>query len=324
MTSCHWVVSLSRYGQKNQKIFYSSPEEDLKPTIWDVGDTTISNEDRYDLFYEHIKDLEGGYFGVGSIQNFSFAAWARSEWIWLMDFTRIVVAANKIHIAFLRKAKTPSEFRDLWSNSRSAAYGILQREYGAQADHAFIRRTWRIARHFLQRRMKLLDLLTKKRGYRIWLNSIEDYEHLRSLALSNRIRALHGDLTGNVTVRGIAEVARNMKVTMRIAYFSNAEEYFKYQDKTNNIWRGYSKAFRANWGLMPFDDKSVILRTVSILNGRFPWPEDSEHSTDRGFHYNIMPALNFQKWILSKENVSIGKILMHNTRFLKHGLSISY
>ena len=90
-----------------QALFFGSPEETLKPTIWDTGDTTVTNEDRLEIYEPHIRGIGGGNFGVGSIQNFTLAAWAKSEYIWLMDFTRIVVAANKIHIAFLKRLKTP-------------------------------------------------------------------------------------------------------------------------------------------------------------------------------------------------------------------------
>ena len=325
LTSCNWVELLSRDNKKKQEIFHSSPEEKLKPTIWDLGDTTICNEDRYDLFYEYIKELGGAYFGVGSIQNFSLAAWARSEWIWLMDFTRIVVAANKIHIAFLKEAKTPYEFRRLWAkDSKEAAFDIIQKEYGSQPDHEFIQKAWKVAGHFLRKRMKLLDFLTRKRQYKIWLNSIKDYNYLRSLALSNRIRSLRGDLTGNIAVRNIAQTAKKMQIVVRIAYFSNAEEYFKYYDDKDKLLRGYSNTFRESWRLMPFDAQSVILRTVSILKGKFPWPEDSNYSTDRGFHYNIMPAANFQRWLLNEGNNSLVKILNRRALFPKHGLSISF
>ena len=102
-----------------QQLFHSMGEENLKPTRWDQGSTTTTNEDRLDLYIPHIQNMGGAYVGVGSIQNFTLAAWAKVEYLILMDFTRIVPAANKVHIAFLNAAKTPDEFKALWSKNRA-------------------------------------------------------------------------------------------------------------------------------------------------------------------------------------------------------------
>jgi hypothetical protein len=268
-----------------QAEFFSSPEETLKPTIWDTGDTTVTNEDRLEIYEPHIKGIGGGYFGVGSIQNFTLAAWARSEYIWLMDFTHIVVAANKIHTAFLKRLKTPAEHREMWDKKKSlvAVDKILDEEFKGNPELAFIKASYRKASPYLQATFKILDKVQKKRPYRFWLNDQEQYDYLKKLAMENRIRALRGDLNGEITVRGIAASARKMGVPMRILYYSNAEEYF----------RGYKPTFKASFGQMPVDEKSLVVRTISFDKTRFRWAADSELSTDRGFHYSLQPAAEF-------------------------------
>ena len=77
-----------------------------------------------------------------------------------------------------------------------------------------------------------------------------------------------------------------MQVPLRIVYYSNAEEYFAYGDQ-----------YRKNWTTVPVDDKSLIVRTISVNKGRFPWSPGSSHSTDRGFHYNVMSAELYQEWL---------------------------
>ena len=304
--------------------FWASPEETLQSTRWDGGGTTISNEDRYELFQSHIQNLGGGYFGVGSIQNFTFVSWARSEWVWLMDFTKVVVAANQIHIAFLKEAETPQIFRRLWSKKgKKEAYRIIYTEYHDAENYKFIRKTWKKARPFLRQRFRLLDQLTETYQYNTWLNDINNYTHLRKLALSRKIRALQGDLTGDITVKGIAAAAKNMNVKLRVIYFSNAEEYFKYKTKKGALKSGYSKSFRESWIKMPFDEKSTVIRTVSFLKNIYRWPEGSEHSTDRGFHYNIMSGNLFQKWLAQKSPVGVVTILKTSKNFGELGYSIA-
>lgn len=47
-----------------------TPQETLVPTKWDVGDTTVSNEDRLDLLIPHVqkfrKRLRWSWFGTKS------------------------------------------------------------------------------------------------------------------------------------------------------------------------------------------------------------------------------------------------------------------
>ncbi|MBX3723866.1 MAG: hypothetical protein KF713_18615 [Turneriella sp.] len=268
-----------------QAIFLGSPEETLKPTIWDTGDTTVTNEDRLEIYEPHIRGIGGGYFGVGSIQNFTLAAWARSEYIWLMDFTRVVVAANKIHTAFLKRLKTPAEHRLMWDKKKSAAAAdkIFDEEFKGSDELPFIKESYRKASGYLIITFGFLDKLTKKRPYKFWLNDQEQYDYLKGLALAGRIRALRGDLNGPTTVTGIATAAKQMGVPLRILYYSNAEEYFK----------GYKEPFKKSFSQMPVDDKSFVVRTISFNKGKFRWAEDSDLSTDRGFHYSLQPATEF-------------------------------
>lgn len=268
------------------KIFLNSKDEVLKPTRWDTGDTTISNEDRLELYRPHITNLKGGYVGVGSIQNFLLAAWAKSEWIWLTDFTRVVVAANKVHIAFFKEAKTPGEFRELWEKKkRNQAREIIKKYYEKETDYEFILRSLDVARPFLLKRFALEDKLTKDRKYTVWHTDQAQYDHLRNLALKNHIRAMNGDIMGKTTILEISKAAKKMGVVLRIVYFSNAEEY--------NIFRPYPEQFRKNWMDIPVDEKSLIVRTVSVHKARWPWADESHYSTKRGFHYNIQYADDF-------------------------------
>lgn len=301
---------------KQIKIFISSPDENLKPTKWDYGGTTISNEDRLDLFRSHIENLRGGYIGVGSTQNFTLAAWAKSEWIWLMDFTRIVVAVNKIHITFLKKSPTIKEFLQLWEwKNRKKAMAILKEEFKdlKKPQLNFILRTWYKARSYFKRRQAVLRSVTRKVKYKTWLMDEELYNYLRTLALQGRIRALGGDLNGKTTFFNIGKAAKEMKIPVRVLYFSNAEEYYPF--------RPYKTSFRNNIKNIPLDEKTRIIRTLSISKWYWPWAPESHHSNDRGFHYNVMPAKAMLEWFEKNKKVSVLNFLRHAKIDKKMGFS---
>ncbi len=269
------------------RLFGTIDEEQLKPTIWYTGDTTITNEDRLDLFEKHVKNIGGAYIGVGSTQNLTLAAWARSEWIWLMDFTQIVVRANKIQVALIKRAATPAEFRELWhTDGRAKAEAMINEEYAQDPELKEILKTWKLCQPYQDKRFRTDDKLADKYGFRGWLYDQGHYDHIRGLARAGKIKPIKGDLRGPSTVLSVAARAKEMNVPLRIVYYSNAEEYFVYGDQ-----------FRKNWTSIPVDEKSLIVRTISVNKQRFPWSPGSSHSTDRGFHYNVMSAALYQDWL---------------------------
>ncbi|MCC5813151.1 MAG: hypothetical protein JJT78_00210 [Leptospira sp.] len=286
--------------EEQLKLFSDTKFENNKPTIWDVGDTTITNEDRLDLFEPKVRGIQGGYVGVGSTQNLSLAAWAKSEWIWLMDFTKIVVRTNRVNIAFLQEAKTPKEFRNLWENkSEKEAFALIEKFYENDPQLPDYKKAWKTSKPFQQKRFRTDDKVFKKRGTKLWLYDQENFDHIRNLALNGRIQAIEGDLRGPITVLSIAEQAKKMNIKIRSIYFSNAEEYFTLQGQ-----------FRTNWTSIPVDEKSVVIRTISVKKYKFPWAEDSDFSTDRGFHYCIQPALNYQQWLThAPDTLKVAEIL---------------
>ena len=297
------------------KIFQASPEENLKPTIWDTGDTTVSNEARLDLFWEHAKDLGGGYVGVGSTQNYLLAAWANSEYIWLMDFTRIVVATNKAHIAFIKESPTPEEYLKFWEGkSRDKGNEILKKHYKSEADFNFILSAYKKSKPYIQKRYRNLKFLIKKRNYKVWINDQKFYDRIRNLALKGRIRAIKGNLLGPTTLKGIGDAARKMGVPVRIFYPSNAEEY--------KIFNPYPEQFRVNLRNLPVDEKSRVLRTISISRHKLPWAPDSKLSSRVGFHYNRQSLQNFQKWLELDPRINVGSLLRAGKIDRKNGFSV--
>ena len=297
-----------------REIFDQTVEEELQPTKWDSGNTTISNEHRIDLFFKYIKNKGGGYIGVGTTQNFTLASVAKAEWIWLVDFTKIVAAANKIHIAFLKKSKTPRQFSILWEDySRKKAHKIIREEYPKLKDYSFIFDTWRRSKRFVRWRFKCLRYISRKRRYKTWFTDIAMYNHIRDLAIRGHIKSLKGNLNGTTTMESIAEIADKMDVPIRVIYLSNAEEFFK----------SYTPQFKENINELPVDDNSILIRTATIYKWFYPWAPDSDYQNSIGFHYNVMPVSTFKAWLsMDHAKLELHHLLKSGKVIGKTGLSI--
>ncbi|MBN1534461.1 MAG: hypothetical protein JXA20_17435 [Spirochaetes bacterium] len=296
LTACSCSRTPVPQEERNLEIFHASPQERLGPTRWDSGNTSVSNENRIDLFKRHIENLGGGYIGVGTTQNFTLAAWARSEWIWLVDYTRITVAANRIHIAFLRHAATPGEFERLWKvEAAPEAHTVLDREYEGDPELPYLKSAWGSIAKYVRWHTLVLRRVSSENRYGNWFTDSRIYDYIRDRALKGRIIALRGDLKGSVTMRGIAENAARMGVTVRVIYLSNAEEFFG----------NYSNQFIANMMALRIDERSILLRTLTVQNKLFPWAPGSELQNQLGFHYSVMPARYFVQWISRNAGKSI-------------------
>ena len=269
-------------------LLHESPEETLAPTRWDTGGTTISNEARLDLFRPAMEQANGGvYIGVGSVQNLTLAAWARSEFVYLMDFTRIVVANNQIHVALIKEAPTIEEYLALWSPARNAdARAILERAYGQRPDFPFILNTLIQARPFFNAHVQAMTGVSRQYPVQLYFQDPELYARVRALALGDRIRPIKGNLLGDTTLIGIGNAVRQAGAVVRVLYLSNAEEY--------NDFRPYPAQFQANVRGLPVDQLSVVLRTMSIFEWTHPWAPGSELLMDKGFHYGAQPLGAFQ------------------------------
>jgi hypothetical protein len=133
------------------------------------------------------------------------------------------------------------------------------------------------------------------------------------LAQEARIKPLKGNIEGSTTILSIARSYQKMKEPVRIIYLTNAEEYFP----------RYSKQFRRNWLAVPTDDKSIVIRTISVSRWLYPWAPGSDYSTKRGFHYIVQKAENFQKWLKhGPASLNLKAMMKKATVHKKEGWSI--
>jgi hypothetical protein len=132
-----------------------------------------------------------------------------------------------------------------------------------------------------------------------WLADRALYRYVRRMFQEDRVRIVAGDLLREMPGR-IAEAQRELGVPLRIVYLSNAEEYFAYND-----------SFRAAFTTMPFDERSIVLRTVAR---RLP------DGSRRVWHYQVEPAAHFVAALAGGTN-SFAELDREATYGLAGGLS---
>jgi formylglycine-generating enzyme required for sulfatase activity len=253
--------------------FHGVPEEELARRPVDNRHWVQSNESGHEAWFAALAGLGGGYVGVGSDQNYTLFAQARSSFVWLMDYDSVVVQANRIYRALVLASASPEEFLLRWDGfEREVTLQLVERAFAGAPDAAELRALLEdgfteIGAYFVKVRRRTED----GRGVS-WLADRELYRYVRRMFQEDRVRIVSGDLLREMPGR-IAAAQRALGVPMRVVYLSNAEQYFDYDE-----------AFRTAFQAMPYDERSVILRTVSR-----PHP-DGGHNV---WHYQVEPATHF-------------------------------
>ena len=276
--------NLKEYDSINDKPlckeFFTSPANCRDPMSY-----TKPNEARNYLFAPYVKNLRGGYIGVAADANYTFFTYAKSEFVWLMDFNMNIVNLHKINKVFILDSPQPQEFLKKWSTpNRSTSLKLLETTLFNSPEWENIKKFFYANQLSLHEHYTSLSYPDKNNGDFGWLRNIENYEYLRRLHLSNRISIVEGDLLKDKTLFNIGETARNLNIKIRIFYPSNAEEFWK-----------FSNNYKRNILNLPFDEASIIVRTVH----EFQWHNNEKTGGSLGFwHYVIHGAYNYQKKLL--------------------------
>ena len=274
-----------------------------------------SNERRIDLFQKHIAGLGGGYIGVGTDQNLTFVAWAKSDFAWLIDFDYVSVDVNRIHLFFIAQSPDIAAFRRLWDRkNRKTSFAMLEQRFGGEPDFYRIRNAFKVAHrgwNDVPERLKELGYMERKFQLSTFTNSPADYAYIRQMVLENRIVALPGDLKGPNTLLAIGDAARRMEMPIRVVYTSNAEEYMRFPAQ-----------LRKNLLGLPVDDRGLIIRTTTTgTKGELGFPTGEKYPDTFPFHYNIQPLPVFQAWLARDKEFRLLNML-RTRRDIQKGLSI--
>ncbi|EQA44767.1 hypothetical protein LEP1GSC050_3225 [Leptospira broomii serovar Hurstbridge str. 5399] len=297
------IIVVHPLGLRESKILDSVREENFEEKNLNGRHYPASNELRIDLFKNSIKDLRGAYLGVGTDQNLTFIAWAKSEMAWLVDFDPVVCYINRIHLFFLKKSETPDAYKELWERKNfGSSLRILKEEFGESTDWKWYEEAWKVAfrgKADVPTRWLELERSKEKFGWQTFLHDKNDYDYLRNMVINGRIKIRKADLNANGTVREISEAMSKIGIPFRVVYLSNAEEYFS-----------YPRNFRENIISLPTDEKGILLRTIqNRAKDVYGFPDGEKYPTKFPLHYNVQPLLSFRLWMELDRRLFITQML---------------
>lgn len=250
----------------------------------DPNHYVLSNERRQFLWRPFLQNLGGAHVGIGADQNYNFIAWSRSQVAWLMDYDHVIVWIHQLHRAFILKSPRAEAYLEYWKpKNAKKSMKLLRKMYAKDTHRKMILRAYDRYRSKImgsfQRDLRFLKKNKKSKRLRhYWLFNPKHYKYIRTLYQLKRIRLMPGDLLKHKSLKGAAQAAKKMGLTVRTCYLSNAEEVWLFPPT-------YRKYFRT----MPFDKVSILIRTGSLSRWRtkkYGW-----------FHYNLQGALDYQRKI---------------------------
>ena len=274
LTALLWVSSASAQGSRasqplpaeHRRIAEAIPSEGTPAT---ERHYFRSNEWRQDLLRPHLEGLGGAYVGVGSDQNYTMAAMAGSEMLLLVDFDPKIPWVHEIYRVLVSASPTPDALIARFAEENEDETVAMLRE--GVSDHP---QADQIVRHFERKRhawhpyLKRVQGLVRDGQPFSWLASQELYDHVRALHRNGRIVSRNGDVTAETTLQAVGDAAERMGLTVRVVYFSNAEQFFPYTDQ-----------FISNMKNLPTDERSVVVRTIRHRS--------IENAEDGRWHYMV-------------------------------------
>jgi len=213
--------------------------------------------------------LGGVLIAIGSEQGYMLASWSEPELAFLLDYDPEIVALHEAIDALVLAASGPEEFVAWFApgDASPSLRALADANVSGSARAAYRRGFGRLRRRFMA-----LTEQPPRHGAPLWLTDTASYAVVRRLLQEGRIRHARIDLTAEVGLAAIARAVTELGLTVRVLYLSNAEQYWS-----------YDSGFRANVAALPFDERSVVLRTLSsrLVNG--------------DYRYNLQSALDFAR-----------------------------
>lgn len=232
----------------------------------------ISNEFRHELWFEHVRDLGGAFVGVGTDQCYTLAAVQNASMLWLVDFDPLVPLIHQIYSVLVPASDDPDALVARFEAANRQATMDLLRE--GLADHP---RVGTIVNAYRRNRERMHRYLVRvRRNVRggvaaSWLSDPALYARVRALFAGGQVVARNGDVTADGALRAVGQASTELRVPVRVIYFSNAEQFFP-----------YGEDFRENLDGLPTDDRTVVLRTFREPGVVYPEGER--------WHYMVQPV----------------------------------
>jgi hypothetical protein len=244
----------------------------------------LTNEYAHHVWEPYIRNVGGGYVGVGADQNYTLIAIARSQWVWLFDYDPKVPILHKLIQTIALECETPQEFFRSFSewNWKTTRKMIQEKFQDQPKERRDLTRMLRVARKVLFRHYRRSQRPCRGPKKAIgWLRNPEHYRYIRLLFQQGRVQAINGNMLTEIAMPSIAESARHLGVPIRIYYPSNAEENWT-----------LSRQYRKNVMGLPFDERSVVLRTR--------YSKSWEGKAQGMWHYIVHGGTAFQQGLKNK------------------------
>jgi formylglycine-generating enzyme required for sulfatase activity len=212
----------------------------------------VSNERHQELWEPFLKNLGGGYAGVGSDQGYNFIANARSRWAWLFDYDPLIVTIHALLREVILRSETPREFADAFKPGRFAETVKLAAPHIPEGERdTLLRMLTAVGAEMYAEysRRVVRDPIHEKYD---WLQNEDHYRYIRLLYRQGRILSVRGNLLTDIAMPAIAASARKLDVPIRVFYSSNADDHWELKQR-----------YRDNLLGLPFDDKSIWIRTIT-------------------------------------------------------------
>jgi hypothetical protein len=236
----------------------------------------VSDEHHPERFKTQMTDLGGVYIGVGPEQNYLYAGWSKPEILILLDFDQMVVDIHEIYRVLIQAADGPEALVKIWHKSeKKTAIAAIKAAVTDLDEQNNLLRVYRGSRRPIYNRLNSLRIRYKSMKLATFLTDQEQYDYVKNLFETGRVRAVRGDLTKDKAMNGVAKAAKELGVPVRCIYLSNVEQYFDYEN-----------GMAANCKAQPTDDVSKIMRTV--YKGKTKYER---------YHYCVQRDDDFRAWL---------------------------
>ncbi|MBV1858679.1 MAG: hypothetical protein KUG77_09735, partial [Nannocystaceae bacterium] len=290
-----WTADTVPPLSETERATFWSTAEDASPEVRggivkELEDVhyTIGNEWALWAFYDDIKNLGGGYVGVGPDQAYLFMGWQRPHLAWLIDYDSAVLRTHAMYKAVFAAAETPKEFVAMFEPANleraNAAIDAMYDGREARSLKGLLRRQRRYFRYRLRtlsKRLKGVDVPT-------YLTDQETYDYVKAMLRNDRVRPLLINLNAEEGIAGLNTAATKLQVPVRVLYVSNAEEY----------WDAYDPQFVRNVDTLHGDETSVLLRT------RLTW------KINRDYMYIVQSLDQYRSWLKADGVTRVRDILV--------------
>ena len=244
-----------------------------------------TNEQRRFVWAPYIRNLGGGYAGVGAAQNYDMIAEARSQWAWIFDYDPNVYRLHQILKPLVIASPTPRSFADLFGpiiENQKRATHLIVKHHGPDASASLVSFYYGYRKRLWRHYSKSFSFHARRKAFD-WLANDERYAYIRELHQQDRIIPVKGDMLAARGLRSIGKAAKALDVPIRIYYTSNAP----------TAWGGQiTEDYKDNVLGFPFDPQSVLLATYS-----------AKQYGQRGYWlYTVGHALTMQRRIAQAES----------------------